>query len=293
MIDLLRADLLRLRHRGDLWIGVGAVLILVVLGYVTSANNASQSNLGFPPDQPIPPEVMEQFARQRDPYTFPLSIVTTVQTGGGIVAAVMAFIGASWLGTEFLWGTIRQLALIRPDRWRVVASRTIMCALLGAVLVALLIVLGSVLPLVVPLVGSGHAPLVTVGAIAASAAVQWITVLAVTGIALTFTALTRSSSLGIVFSVAFFIADSALASNPAWLTSGVLLWIPRLMLGERLRALANDVQAAFGPADPVGYVPPVTALSISAQLGLVILAGWFVVLAILPCLIVRRADIRE
>ena len=293
MIDLLRADLLRLRHRGDLWIGIGAVLVLVVLTYVTSANNSAQENFGFPPDQPIPPEILEQFARQRDPYTFPLSVMTTVQTGGGIVAAVMAFIGAAWLGTEFLWGTIRQLALIRPDRWRVVASRTIVCALLGAVLVALLIVLGSILPLVVPLTGSGHAPPVTLGAVAAGATAQWIVVLAVTGVALTFTAITRSSSLGIVFSVAFFIADSALASNPAWLTSEVLLWIPRLMLGERLRALVSDVQTAFGPADPGGYVPPVTALTISAPLGLAIVAVWLVVLAILPCLIVRRADIRE
>ncbi|HEX7473750.1 MAG TPA: hypothetical protein VF323_11765 [Candidatus Limnocylindrales bacterium] len=293
MIDLLRADLLRLRHRGDLWVGVGAVLVLVVLGYVTSANNANQVNFGFPSDQPIPPDVLEQFARQRDPYTFPLSIVTTVQTGGGIVAAVMAFIAAAWLGTEFLWGTIRQLALIRPDRWRVVVSRTIVCALLGAVLVGVLIVLGTVLPVVVPLAGSGHAPTVTVGAIAAGAAVQWVTVVAVIGVALTFTALTRSSSLGIVFSVVFFIADSALASNPAWLTSEVLLWVPRLMLGERLRALQTDVQVAFGPADPNGYVPPVTPLTLAAPLGLAIIAAWLVVLAILPCLIVRRADIRE
>lgn len=293
MIDLLRADLLRLRHRGDLWVGVGAVLVLVVLGYVTSANNANQVNFGFPPDQPIPPDVLEQFARQRDPYTFPLSIVTTVQTGGGIVAAVMAFIAAAWLGTEFLWGTIRQLALIRPDRWRVVVSRTIVCALFGAVLVGVLIVLGAVLPVIVPLAGSGHAPTVTVGAIAAGAAVQWVTVVAVIGVALTFTALTRSSSLGIVFSVVFFIADSALASNPAWLTSEVLLWVPRLMLGERLRALLTDAQVAFGPADPNGYVPPVTPLTLAAPLGLAILAAWLVVLAILPCLIVRRADIRE
>ena len=282
MIDLLRADLLRLRHRGDLWIGFGAVLVLVILGFVTSANNANQV-FGLPPDQPISPEFLEQFARQRDPYTFPLSIVTAILTGGSIVAAAMGAITAAWLGTEFQWGTVRQLALIRPDRWRVVASRSIVCAVLSAVLVALIVVLGAVLPVIVPLTGSGHAP----------AAVQWVTVLGVIGVALTFTALTRSSSLGIVFSVVFFIADSALSGNPFWLSSEVLLWVPRLMLGERLRALLTDVQAAFGPADPNGFVPPVTPLTISAPLGLVIIVGWLVVLAILPCLIVRRSDIRE
>lgn len=293
MIDLLRADLLRLRHRGDLWIGIGAVLILVLLFFVSSANSANQA-LEWPPDNgPAPPEFLDQLARNRDPFTFPFSIITTLDTGGGIVAAAMAFISAAWLGTEFLWGTVRQLALIRPDRWRVVASRAIVCALLAAVLVGLVVVLGALLPLLVPLAGSGHAPTVSVGAIVAGAVVHWIYVLAVIGVAMTFTALTRNGSLGILFTVVFFIADAALAGNPVWLQSEGLMWVPRLMLGQRLAALLADARSAFGPADPNGYLTPVTQLSIPAPVGLAILAGWLVVLAILPCLIVRRTDIRE
>jgi hypothetical protein len=134
---------------------------------------------------------------------------------------------------------------------------------------------------------------VSVGAILAGGAAQWTMVLAVVGVATTFTALTRNGSLGILFTVVFFIADAALSGNPAWLSSEALLWVPRLMLGERLRALVVDVQTAFGPADPNGYLPPVTQLTIPAPVGLAILAGWLVVLAILPCLIVRRTDIRE
>lgn len=293
MIDLLRADILRLRHRGDLWIGGAAMIVLALFTYISAANGASQTNFGFPPDEQIPPDMVEQFARLGDPYTFPYAIVTMLQAGGGILAGGMALLAAAWLGSEFLWGTVRQIALIRPDRWRFVATRAIACGLLALALVLLIVALGAVLPFVIRVTGSGHPPPVSGAAVAAGAAVQWLTVLAAIGVALTFTALTRNSALGIIFTIAFFLADAVLARNPVWLGSEVLRWVPRLMLGERLRALAADATAALGPADPSGYQPPVTGLDLPAPVGLAIVVGWLALLAILPCLIVRRADIRE
>jgi hypothetical protein len=89
------------------------------------------------------------------------------------------------------------------------------------------------------------------------------------------------------------VADAALGGNPVWQGSDILLWVPRLLLGTRLRALSEDVQAAFGPADPHGYLPPTTLLTIPPMVGLAILLAWLVGLVAIACLLVRDADIRE
>ena len=293
MIGLFQADLLRLRHRGDLWIGVIAVIVLTALLYVSAANGSSGSFYWPPENGPIPPEMLDQLARDRDPYTFPFSIITMLQTGGAILAAVMVFIGAAWLGTEFSWGTIRQLALLRPDRWRFVGVRIAACVALAVVLLLALLAMGAVLPAIVTLEGSGHAPVVTPAAILALAAAQLVTIAAATMVGVMFTALPRSGSLGIVFSAVYFVADGALGGNPVWQSSELLLWVPRLLLGTRLRALTQDVQAAFGPADPHGYLPPTTLLTIPPLPGLAILVAWIVGLVVLACVLVRRSDIRE
>ena len=293
MIGLFRADLLRLRHRGDLWIGVGAVLVLAALLYVSAANSANTTIYWPPENGPLPPEMLEQAARDRDPFTFPFSIVMMIQTGGAILAAVMVFVASAWLGTEFAWGTIRQLTLLRPDRWRFVLVRIAACLALAVVLLVLLMALGAVMPVIVPLEGSGHAPVVTPVALLALAASQLLTIVAAIGLGIMFTVLTRSGSLGIVFSAVYFVADAALGGNPVWEKSELLLWVPRLLLGTRLRALSQDVQAAFGPADPHGYLPPTTLLTIPPTVGLAILLAWIVGLIAIACLIVRRADVRE
>jgi hypothetical protein len=293
MTGLLRADLLRLRHRGDLWIGAIVVVALVALTYVTSASNANQAPYWPPENGPIPPEFLDQLARNRDPFTFPFSVITLLQTGGGFVAAVMVFISAAWLGTEFTWGTVRQLALLRPDRWRVVISRGAVSVALASVLLVVLVALGAVMPLIVPMAGSGHAPEVTPAAILAAAAGQWLSVVAAMAVALLFTVLTRSGALGIALSVAYFIADAALGGNPVWTSSEALLWVPRLLIGTRIRQLSVDIQVAFGPADPNGYLPPITKLTIDPLPGLAILFAWIAALVGLTCLVVRRADIRE
>lgn len=293
MIGLFRADLLRLRHRGDLWIGVGAVLVLASLLYVSAANSANTGFYWPPENGPLPPEMLEQAARDRDPFTFPFSIIMMLQTGGAILAAVMVFVAAAWLGTEFSWGTIRQLTLLRPDRWRFVLVRLAACLALAVVLLVLLMALGALMPVIVPLEGSGHAPVVTPVALLALAASQSLTIVAAIALGLMFTVLTRSGSLGIVFSAVYFVADAALGGNPVWEKSELLLWVPRLLLGTRLRALSEDVQATFGPADPHGYVAAPTLLTIPPLAGLLIVLAWILALVLVSCLLIRRADVRE
>lgn len=293
MIGLFRADLLRLRHRGDLWIGVAAVLILASLLYVSAANSANTVFYWPPENGPLPPEMLEQAARDRDPFTFPFSIVMMLQTGGAILAAVMVFVAAAWLGTEFSWGTIRQLTLLRPDRWRFVLVRLAACLALAVVLLVLLMALGALMPIIVPMEGSGHAPVVTPLALLALAASQSLTIVAAIALGLMFTVLTRSGSLGIVFSAVYFVADAALGGNPVWEKSELLLWVPRLLLGTRLRALSQDVQAAFGPADPHGYVAAPTLLTIPPLAGLAIVLAWILALVLASCWLIRHADVRE
>jgi hypothetical protein len=78
-----------------------------------------------------------------------------------------------------------------------------------------------------------------------------------------------------------------------WQQSELLLWVPRILLGTRLRALSQDVQAAFGPADPHGYVNAPTLLTIPPLAGLAIVLVWIVGLVVVACLLIRHADVRE
>jgi hypothetical protein len=322
MGSLLRADWLRIRRRWDVWIIVLGIPVLALLSYVAGA--VSSGNNGITPvsSGDIPPEFQQQLAAQAAaqaaaqqafgalPYQFPRSIAT--MTGGAIVWLLIgsAYLAASLLGNEFAWGTIRNVALFRPDRLRYLGARLVW--LLGLVLLTFgtLVVLGAIAPAVIRIDPGNPAALTqdpsVVGMfVGPTAAVSFGGALLVTGsllcAALAGMALAgvaslefRSPAMGILGAGIYVVVEGIASSLFMARATGDLRYVPQMALTIRLSALINDAQNAaglgtggIGPTNSAGWV------SLPPLAGAAILAAWLLGLFGLWFVIFRRADINE
>ncbi|HEX7591345.1 MAG TPA: hypothetical protein VF375_05285 [Candidatus Limnocylindrales bacterium] len=317
MGSLIRADWLRIRRRGDVWISVLGIPAMALLAYVTGALSAGNAQIQTVGD--LPPEFRQQFDAQIAaqhafaalPYQFPRSIATMVEGTAMWLLLGAAFLAASLLGNEFSWGTIRNVALIQPGRLRYLAVR--LAWLVALVLVAFVAVtaLGAIAPAIIrvdpgdpsaltqdPSLLGGFpfgpsAPVSIGGALIVAAS---LLCLALAGMALVgLTALTfRSAASGILAAGAYVIVEGIAAALVMSRATGDLRYLPQLGLTMRLAGLVQDAQVAAGlisadgnPASSPGWValPPLVGAAILAVWLGGLLGLWFVVL--------RRADINE
>lgn len=301
MSGLLHADWIRFRHRYDLWIILVAVLLLGVLGFVSSAGSAN-SQLALPPlDPSMPPDVraqidaqnaqiVAQMAAVRDLYVFPRSIVTILDQGSWVFLAA-AFVAASWIATEFDWGTIRNVVLGNPRRGRFLAARILsLIAVMTVVLVALA-ALGAVLPVLIPVTGSGQPSGVTPITILLTGFAGWTWSLAFIVVAALAAVATRSPIFALILAYGYFLLDGLLGNLPIWKSTG-LEWLPQFLLGTRLSGLSADIRAASGLSEPYQGVPA-SALHLDPIAGLLVIGFWISLALALTYIVLRRADIRE
>jgi hypothetical protein len=85
-----------------------AALAIAAFGWQTglwSAENSQQYPSDFPP-----PDLDQLLARLRDPFLFPASFHAVI-TGGFLAFIAVVHFGASWTGSEFARGTIRNVFL--------------------------------------------------------------------------------------------------------------------------------------------------------------------------------------
>ncbi len=301
MMGLLRADWIRFRHRYDLWIVLGAVLALGVLGFLSGAGSAKSAPGLSPIDPSMPSELKTQIEAQnaqivaqaaavRDLYIFPRSIVTILQQGSWLFMAA-AFVAASWIASEFDWGTIRNVILAHPERGRILAARII--ALVAVMTVALIVLaaLGAVLPLLMPLVGSDHPSGVTPLTVMLAGFGDWTWCLAFVAVAALAAVVTRSPIFALILTYGYFLFDALVANLAVWKSAG-LEWLPQFLLGTRLGGLNADIERASGLSEPYQGAP-VSPLHLDPLLGLLVIAAWISLVLGAAYLVFRRADIRE
>jgi hypothetical protein len=130
-MGLLKADIVRLRHRRDLWLVMAVTLALSAASWY--AGMSSELNLPAGPQRTV-----EQAA-----YLFPTGIVAFVDHSMWILAAGAA-IGAFWIASEFGWGTIRPSVLVTPTRWRFLGTRMVAIGGLAIGLLIATVALGAV-----------------------------------------------------------------------------------------------------------------------------------------------------
>jgi ABC-type transport system involved in multi-copper enzyme maturation permease subunit len=245
------------------------------------------------------------------PYQFPRSIATMVEGATMWLVLGAAFLAASLLGSEFSWGTIRNVALFRPDRLRYLGAR--LAWIVGLVLVTFVVVvaLGAVAPAVVrvdpgnpaaltqDLSGMGGLPPGPTGPVSLGGALLVAAsffCLALAGIALAGLAALkfRSTASGILGAGIYAIVEGIAASLWMSRATGDLGYVPQLALTVRLTAFLGDAQVAAGlntgnggQSSSPGWValPPLVGAAILAVWLFGLFGLWFVVL--------RRADIDE
>jgi hypothetical protein len=194
MRSLLRAEWLRQRRRPDLWLLPIAALAIAAFGWQSGI--ASAERLSFDGGAP-PIDLDHVLAQLRDPFLFPAGFHTLV--AGGFLAFIAAVhFGASWTGSEFLRGTIRNVFLVHPTRLGFFAARLVALALVALVVVAGLVILSAVLPTVRGVVGSGEAVPPSLLGLAGYAAAVWFVLWFLSLAATTVAALLRSGSSAIL-----------------------------------------------------------------------------------------------
>lgn len=304
MIGLVRADWIRFRHRYDLWIVLFAALLLGVLAYWSGAGSASRPTDLIPIDPTVPPDIraqidaqnaqfLAQAAAMRDEYVFPRSIVTMLAIGNWIFMAA-AFVAASWIATEFDWGTIRNVVLAEPRRGRFLAVRVGGLAIASAAAIAALVALGAVLPVAIPLTGSSSPQAVAPAAVVLAALGDLTWCLAFVAVAALAAVATRSPIGALIVTYGYFLVESIVDNSPVWETSGPPLeWGRQFLLGFRLNVLSSDIRAASGLRLPFEPEPTVPSIHLEPLAGVAVIVGWMALLLVASWLVLRRADIRE
>jgi hypothetical protein len=298
--SLLVAEWLRLRRRFDLWLVLGGLLVLVAFSFLSSASSAGR--VEFPPIDPgTPPDIVAEIERQnaeierqqaqiRDRYLWPWSLVQALEIGSTSFFGTI-FVAVSWLGSEYTWGTIRNVLLAEPRRGRVFAARVVSIGLIALGQVVALLGLGAVLPAFLSISGSGNPAPLSPAAVAATAGVVWVWAIAFAVLGILAVVATRSAVLGFVLAAGYALLEQGVAGLDVWRAAGLTL-VPKLFLIARLTALRDDVVAAFGTAGPYGTLIP-EAERLDPLLGLLVLALWIVGLVGLAAFVFRRADVRE
>lgn len=304
MRGLLQADWIRLRHRYDLWIVIVGCLVLSALSLYSAASSAANLPQLEPIDTSMPADaiaqmkamnatILDQALGTQDLYLLPRAFVTVLQLGGTFVAMGTAFFTASWVATEFDWGTIRTILLVEPRRYRLLAVRLIAIVAVAAAALAVLALLGAIIPALVPLTGSGKASSVTLDEVVLVWASQLATCLAFVAVATLAAVLTRSPVFALILAYGYFLLDALVANLGAWKSAGLEI-VPLFSLASRIAVLNSDVDRTIGLSPQTGFTPgEVPGPHLEPLIGAGVLVAWIVIILGGSFLLLRRADIRE
>ena len=211
MLDLLRADVLRLRRRPEVWLLLVVLPLGAALGFVT-AYFAVPGHY-FNPDPNAPP--IPEIAIEQAEYFFPSSLFRALDDATWVFL-VAFFLTATSIGAEYAWGTIRTALLARSDRGRFISSRIVSILAICLVLVGLLFVVGAIMPLVLTALGEHQT---ADPPIQPDLAPFLLSRLVATGFMIGFAAfitlLTRNAAIAFLIALVYVIAELLVGGNPA------------------------------------------------------------------------------
>lgn len=283
MTDLARAEWIRLRSRGDLWIVGLAVIALNIVGYISGLASSQDIQFG-PPGEEVPPEIIRQWEAQAREmlavYAFPNSIENGLQGGRVLVFAVVAYLAAAFTGADFDYGTIRTSLVSRGDRRGFVVVRLVSTVLIAMVLIAIVLLLSTGLPLIAAALGTDFPDvpgldLFAVGGMVGSVVVTGAFIICLTTLlAIVF----RNAAIAIVLAVVYAFGDGAISGLISQLAGeeAALRWAPPI----------TNAQLLFDRATGSATAPEWPTL-----VAVVLAIGWILVVCLLSVRALVRADI--
>ena len=136
MISLLASELLKVRGRWLPWIlslVLAALLALTIFApYLSWRGSGTQS--------------LEEFERQS--FVLPWSLAAILDTVQGVGAILLAIVAASFVGTEYGWGTVRSCLIRGQTRPRYLAAKLLGLAVVGLIFLAVAFALGLIFTVV-------------------------------------------------------------------------------------------------------------------------------------------------
>ncbi|MGH2463989.1 MAG: ABC transporter permease subunit [Candidatus Limnocylindrales bacterium] len=288
----LRADLIRLRGRWDVWVlGIG-IPVFAAVGYFQGYANVPTHYFSSDPTQPLPDVIVASIAAERATYAFPHSLLLLIGSAPWLLAAMFAYT-ALLVGIEYDSGTIRTALIASPDRRSYLASRLLVLAVLGSAILAGLIALGAILPGVMAVTGNSPppSPIVAPIEVVGAAGSVVVSLLFVLSFAALLAVATRNPALPVLVGLLYFVIETFLGNLNQWRELNLDLVRGSLPFASVMGLLADASDPAHygsGPqiTDP-NYVDRPLILS------LLVVAGWAVILAVAADELFRRSDIRE
>ena len=242
---------------------------------------------GIPPDaanalqtqcQDQQTAAQREIVRQYESITLPGSIIDALNIGLSITLILLAILAASHLGAEYAWGTVRPNLIRGIGRWRYLAARLVLLALVGVgallaivvvtVLTSLVIRHFSPPPPSVQAANWSHAALVL-----GKASLSLIPYLLFTSF---LTLLVRSSGAGMAIAIGYYLGEHVVVQIVGNLTSRTQA-VASYLIGQNIDAWAGVSFLGLGHT------------KVGNTHALIVLAGYAFVLACAAfCLFARR-----
>jgi len=212
VLRLLRSEIYRLRRRWMPWV-VLLIIVLAGVGIYLLVYVAAQAQLqavrsGAIPSQPGAEQAMNETLRELRPDRVQGFGVQLVSGFGSVMLIVF---GASHVGTEFGWGTLRTLLAHGAGRGAFLGAKVLSLALYAALFVFVGVVAAIVGSYVVAAIAGADASGLDLGAIANAAARAYYTFLPYMALALVIAVWSRSAGAGIAAGLVVYFAEGLVA----------------------------------------------------------------------------------
>ena len=249
MIDLIRAELFKLRKRKMTWI-----LLIVLAAFFCIVVFATYGITTSPPDNMPQGSVDAMRAALQFPDATDMIFSTSKQIG----TLLLIILVASGIGSEYGWGSVRQVLTRRGVRYQYVMAKLVTFIIAALVGLVISLIIGFVLVLITSnLIGSINWDFITasyVGGFFRMFGWTLFSLLPYILLAFFFAFLGRSALAGIGGGLGFYFVEAiavAILTN----AGGSLSKIPHYLIGPNADALMPSIEMRGGPFSSSGAAP--------------------------------------
>lgn len=220
-----------------------------------------------------------RLAQLDDGFTLPGSIPNALGIGVSIGLILLAILAASMVGAEYGWGTVRTTLVRGTGRWRYLAAKLVLLALVAAAFFVIVVAAtaisseiarGLVAHPVRGVTTSWSHALDLLGR-------SWFALIPYVVLTVLFTVITRSSATGMAIGIVYYPAEQIVVA----ILSGIFSWfgtVGKYLLGQNL--------ATWSGVEVIGAHAPVSTLH-----AFIVVVIYSLILGAIAFYLFRRADV--
>jgi ABC-2 type transport system permease protein len=278
MIKMIQAELFKLRKRRMTWI-----LLIILVAFFCLMFFATYGITSSPPAR-MPEAAVDTI---RDSLQFPDAFNMIFSTAGTILTLLLIILVASSIGSEYGWGTVRQILARRGIRYYFVVSKLVSFIIIAFIGLILAVICGFILALITSnMIGSINWDFMTASFITGlfeNFGWTLFTLLPYILMASFFAFLGRSAIAGIGGGLGFYFIE-AIAVGIFTQSGGWLANIPDYLIGPNVDALLPSSLFTQGPFAFAGNMPSTLNASLT-------LAVYCAVFFFISCFMFRKRDL--